>query len=530
MESVRLNMGASMMEPSGLTGADALLATAAAAGIELCFANPGTTEMPLVAAFERQRAIRPILCLFEGVCSGAADGYGRVAGKPAMTLTHLGPGFANAIANLHNARRGRSPVVNVIGEHATWHLPFDAPLTSDIASLARPVSAFVGTIDSPSAVSARIREAIAVARVPPGQVATVIFPMDWQQAPAPAGGDGPLSLRAAPPPDPARIGIAVDRMHRSTAPLLLLGGNALAARGQRAARRLAAGCGARLVSETFPSTSDRGGGLPSIPRLPYFPEPAIALVAAHDLVVLAGAVEPVTFFGYAGVPSTITRPGTTLSLARPEEDAAGALEALADAVGAAGAPDARLDPPAAPPPDAPLTPAGVMAALIPRIPEGAAVVVEGGTLGYPYFAAAAAGRRHRALCLSGGSIGFAPPAALGAALAEPGQPVLALAGDGAALYTAQALWTMAREGLPVVLCVAANRTYGVVRTELTRAGVAVTGHAAALTGLDGPPIDWVSLARGYGVTGERTPTFRALCAAIGRALEARAPFLIELAL
>ena len=519
-----------MTTPPGSTGADALLATAAAAGIEVCFANPGTTEMPLVAAFARQRAIRPVLCLFEGVCSGAADGYGRAAGKPAMTLTHLGPGFANAIANLHNARRGRSPVVNVIGEHATWHLPFDPPLAADIASLARPVSAYVGTIDSPAAVAARTREAIAAARVPPGQVATLIFPMDCQQAQASAKCDLPPPVPAAPLPDPGRIGAVAVRMRSGPKPLLVLGGSGLTARGQRAAQRLAAHCGARLVSETFPSTSDRGGGLPSVPRLPYFPEPAIALVAAHDPVVLAGALEPVTFFGYAGIPSTVAPPGVTLSLARPEEDAAGALDALADALGAPAVADVCVEPPPAPQIETPLTPDGVMAALVPRIAEDSVVVVEGGTLGYPYFATAAAARRHRAICLSGGAIGFAPPAALGAALAEPGRPVLALTGDGAALYTSQALWSMAREGLPVVLCIAANRTYNVVRTELTRAGVAVTGHAANLTSLENPPVDWVSLARGYGVAGERTPTFQALCTALDRAVASHAPFLIELAL
>jgi acetolactate synthase-1/2/3 large subunit len=515
---------------SEFTGADALLGTAAAAGIEVCFANPGTTEMPLVAALARQQAIRPVLCVFEGVCSGAADGYGRVAGKPAMTLTHLGPGFANAIANLHNARRGRSPVVNVVGEHAIWHLPFDPPLAADIVSLARPVSAYVGTIGSRDEVSIRTREAIAAARVPPGQVATLIFPADCQQAPAPAHEGVSLHVPSAPLPDPASIAAAAARWRESRAPLLLLGGNGLTARGQRAAQRLVVHGSARLVSETFPSTSDRGGGLPSVPRLPYFPEPAMALDAAHDLVVLAGTREPVTFFGYAGIPSIITKPGTTLSLARPDQDAAGALEVLADAVGAPAVPDARVDPPPSPRSDATLTPDIVMAALVPRIPEDAVVVVEGGTLGYPYFASAAGARRHRAICLSGGSIGFAPPAALGAALANPGSPAFALTGDGAALYTAQALWSIARERLPVVLCVAANRTYNVVRTELTRAGVPVSGHSASLTSLENPSIDWVSLAKGYGVSGERAQSFQDICGALDRALASGAPYVIELSL
>ncbi len=512
------------------TGADALLATAAAAGIEVCFANPGTTEMPLVAALARQRAIRPVLCVFEGVCSGAADGYGRVAGKPAVTLTHLGPGFANAIANLHNARRGRSPVVNVVGEHTTWHLPFDPPLAADIVSLARPVSAYVGTIGSSADVSTKTREAISAARLPPGQVATLIFPADYQQASATPDRETTLHVPRAPLPDPTRMAAVAARFRESRAPLLLLGGSGLTARGQRAAQRLVVHRNARLTSETFPSTSDRGGGLPSVPRLPYFPEPAMAHAAAHDLVVLAGTGEPVTFFGYAGMPSVITAPGTSLSLARPDEDAAGALEALADALGAPMARDACVEPPPTPGADASLTPDIAMAALVPRIPEDAVVVVEGGTLGYPYFAAAAAARRHRALCLSGGSIGFAPPAALGAALANPGRPAVALAGDGAALYTSQALWSMAREGLPVILCVAANRTYNVVRTELTRAGVPVAGHAASLTSLDAPPINWTSLAKGYGVNGERVETFQEFCGALDRAFASAAPYLIELSL
>ena len=514
----------------GTSGADAVLATAAAAEINFCFANPGTTEMPLVAALARQRAIRPVLCLFEGVCSGAADGYARVAGKPALTLTHLGPGFANAIANLHNARRGRSPIVNLVGEHATWHLPFDAPLNSDIAGLARSVSAYVGTIESPADAPAKMREAISAACVPPGQVATLIFPMDHQQ-----GDAGPISHAAQPRTalpvvDPEQIDAVAARLRGAAQPLLLLGGAGLTARGQRAAQRIAGHCGARLISEPFPSTSNRGGGLPSVPRLPYFPEPAIALLAAHAPIVLAGAREPVSFFGYAGLPSATAPPGTTIVLAGPTEDAAEALERLAALLKAPAFAATVADLPAAPSATAALTPDAVAAALVPRIPEGAVVVVEGGTLGYPYFGSAAAARSHRAICLSGGSIGFAPPAALGAALANEGRPVIALTGDGAAAYTSQALWSIAREGLPVIVCIAANRTYNIVRTELQRAGVAIDGHAAALTGLNAPPIDWVALARGYGVPGQRAETFEELTAVLDRALSAKAPHLIEVAL
>ncbi len=518
------------MSAAPLTGADAVLATAASAGIEFCFANPGTTEMPLVAAFGRQQAIRPVLCLFEGVCSGAADGYARIAGKPALTLTHLGPGFANAVANLHNARRGRSPIVNLVGEHTTAHLPYDAPLASDIAALARSVSAYVATTGSAADVAGKAREAISAACIPPGQIATVILPMDHQ-----LGDAGPVpqytGVHHALPcvPDSQVDGVAA-RLSGATQPLILLGGSGLTSRGQRAAQRIAKRCGARLISETFPSISDRGGGLPSVPRLPYFPEPAIALLAAHTPVVLAGAREPVSFFGYAGLPSALAAPGTTVALAGPTEDAADALDRLADLLKAPMSAESHIDAPAAVSAAAALTPDGVAAALVPRIPDGAVVVVEGGTLGYPYFGSAAAARPHRAICLSGGSIGFAVPAALGAALANERRPVIALTGDGAAAYTSQALWSIAREGLPVIVCVAANRTYNIVRTELQRAGVAVEGRIAALTGLGDPPLDWVALARGYGADGIRTTTGGELSAALDRALQAKAPSLIEIAL
>ncbi len=515
------------MNPQRVFGADVLFAAAASAGSEFCFANPGTTEMPLVAALARQRAIRPVLCLFEGVCSGAGDGYGRIAGKPALTVTHLGPGFANAIANLHNARRGRSPVVNVVGEHMTSHLPFDAPLTSDIAGLARPVSTYIGTVTSPKNAAQEMSEAVAAACTPPGQIATVIFPMDHQQADTETVAPAPRPAYSLPVPDSTRIEAVAARMANGGKPLILLGGNGLTARGQRAARRIAACSGGRLLSETFPSTSDRGGGLPSVPRLPYFPEPAMAVLAAHAPVILAGTGEPVSFFGYAGLPGALAPPASTISLAGPTEDAAEALDDLAALLRAPAAADEIVNPPAAPPADSRLTPDGLAAALVRRIPEGAVVVVEGGTFGYPYFASAAAAPSHRAICLSGGSIGFALPAALGAALANPGRPVFALTGDGAAAYTSQALWSIARARLPVIACIAANRTYNIVRTELQRAGVAIDGYAASLTSLQDPPLDWASLARGYGVSGQRAATFTAVCAALDDAIASHAPRVIE---
>jgi len=163
-----------------MNGAELLIKAAVEADIEYCFANPGTTEMPLVAAMESEPRFRPVLTMFEGVCTGAADGYGRVAGRPAMTLTHLGPGFANGIANLHNARRANTPIVNVVGDHASWHVNYDPPLASDIHSLANPVSKWVRTSRTAESVAADFVYAVNAAWQPSGAISTLVLPMDLQ--------------------------------------------------------------------------------------------------------------------------------------------------------------------------------------------------------------------------------------------------------------------------------------------------------------------------------------------------------------
>ncbi|MBZ3906343.1 acetolactate synthase large subunit [Streptomyces griseiscabiei] len=529
---------------AGVTGARALVETAAAGGIEVCFANPGTTEMPLVTALDDVPAVRPVLGLFEGVCTGAADGYARIAGKPAMTLLHLGPGFANGIANLHNARRAHSPVLNVVGDHASWHLPYDAPLTSDIVSLATPVSGWVGTVDSAARTSEVTAEAIAAARRPPGHGATLIVPADFQQETV----TGPLA--AVPPRQaPARVDAAtveaIARRLRDGSPsVLLLGAGALTERGQRAAERVAGSTGATLYGETFPATAERGGGLPSLDRLPYFPEVAIKALAGAGTVVLAGALAPVAYFGYAGTPSELAEPSAVRVLAEPAEDAEQALEDLAEALGAA-----RTRPGAAPAhrtpdlprvsdlPDGtgrsggPLTPAAIGLIVSALLPEGAVVSVEGGTCGYPFFTASAKAARHTTLTNTGGAIGQGLPAALGAAIAAPERQVIALQSDGSAQYTVQALWTMARERVSVITLIASNRRYGILRTELDRHGGSTAGSAsAALTSLDDPPLNWMALAAGYGVSAERAETGGELVRALRRALSDGGPHLIEMVL
>ena len=512
-----------------MNGAESLVRLARAAGVEVCFANPGTTEMPLVTALDTAPGIRAILGLFEGVCTGAADGYGRMADRPALTLLHLGPGFANGIANLHNARRARSPVVNLVGDHASWHLAHDAPLSSDIVSLAQPVSAWVRTTRASKDLAEDFAEALAAASRAPGQVATLIVPADcqWEAAgpPPPA-----KPVAAAPRVESARVEAIAERLRASSAPALLLGARAPRPEGLRAAARIAAATGARLLCPTFPARLARGAGLPRLERLPYFPEQAIESLASIDALVLAGAGPPVSFFGYPGVPSRLEAPGSLATLAEADEDAVAALEDLSAALGAPRRPP--LPEPSRPePPSGPLSPATLGAALALHQPEGAIVVDEGATSGLPYFLAAEGAPPHDYLALTGGAIGQGLPCATGAAVACPDRKVIALQADGSGLYTLQALWTQAREKLDVVTLLCANRAYRILQVELARAGVSEPGPVArALTDLSDPAIEWTAIARGMGVPAARVDTTEDLRAQLDVAFREPGPRFIEVAL
>jgi acetolactate synthase-1/2/3 large subunit len=513
-----------------MNGAESLVRTAREAGLEVCFANPGTTELPLVAALDREPGIRAVLGLFEGVCTGAADGYARMADRPALTLLHLGPGFANGIANLHNARRARVPVVNLIGDHASWHLPHDAPLTSDIVSLASPVSAWVRSSRSSKELAGDLAEAVAAARRPPGQVATLIAPADcqWDAADGPAR---PAARAAFPRPDAARVEAIARRLRESRSGALLLGLGALREAGLRAAARVAAATGAALLCEVFPTRIERGAGLPRVEKLPYFPEQAQQRLAGCDSLVLAGAREPVSFFGYPGVASRIAPDGAATSLASPDEDAAAALEALADALGAPARAPSAAGPALPPAPTGALTPAALGAALARLQPENAIVVDEGATSGLPYFAAAEAAPPHSYLALTGGAIGQGLPCATGAAIACPDRKVISLQADGSGFYTLQALWTQAREQLDVVTLICANRAYRILQVELGRAGNAEPGpQARSLTDLSNPTPDWTALAKGFGVPATRAQTAEELTRQLAAALATPGPALIEVIL
>ncbi len=509
-----------------MNGAESMLQVARRAGVDVCFANPGTTEMQLVAALDTVPGMRAVLGLFEGVCTGAADGYARMRGVPALTLLHLGPGLANGLANLHNARRAHSPMVNLIGDHASWHLAADAPLTSDIESLARPMSGWVRSVRTAAQAAHDMAEALGAALSPPGQVASLIIPQEcaWDAA----GPDVPAVKPAAPAAVPeARVHAAAATLRRGASTVLFLGGRALQARGLRAAARIAAATSCRVMHETFFSRLERGGNLPVFDRLPYFPEQATGALGGATDMLLAGTRPPVAFFGYRGGTSSVVPETCTVSACvRPDEAVEETLEALADRLGAPPyAPGTRPERPAAP--SGTLTPETLCQALAAVQPDGAIVVDEAATSGFPYTVFGG-GDPHTILGLTGGSIGQGLPCAVGAAVACPDRRVIAFQADGSGMYTVQALWTMAREGLNVTTLVCANRKYRILQFELMRAGVPEPGRQAArLTELAPPPLDWVSLARGLGVPGTRVDTADALVKELGRALAEPGPNLIE---
>ena len=542
------------MIESEAAGAEELIRAAVAEGARVCFANPGTTEMPLVAALDSVPGIRAVLGLQENVCTGAADGYARIAGHAALTLLHLGPGLANGLANLHNARRAHTPVVNVVGDHASWHLPYDAPLTSDIAALAGTVGT-VHPVAGRAGIAAATHAAFADAHTRPG-VATIVVPADFQQQVAAKShterrGGSPVPRTVSLPgaaersatslaPDTDLAAIAAALRRAGAGAVLLLGGNGLSRDGQAAAARIAEATGARLYSETFPARAERGGGLPGLARLPYFPEQAMSALTNATVVILAGAAEPAAYFGYQGIPSLLAPPGTVRRLAGPGEDAAHALEAVSELVTrSATATAARHHPASAaasaraevPPQGTALSGAIVAAVLAAALPEHAIVSVEGGTCGYPFYDAAAGGPPHTVLTNTGGAIGQGLPCALGAAVAAPSRPVIALQSDGSGLYTPQALWTMAREHCDVVVLIAANHAYGVLRTELARHGHERPGsQASGLTSLDDPRVDWVALAGGFGISAARAATAGELRQSVKHAIAEGGPHLIEMTL
>lgn len=511
-----------------MNGAQALIRTLVDSGVDVTFANPGTSEMHFVAALDSVPEMRGVLCLFEGAVTGAADGYGRMAGKPAGVLLHLGPGLGNGIANLHNARRGHTPVVNVVGDHATYHKRLDAPLESDIDSLARPVSTWVRRSLRTSEVALDAAEAVAAASAAPGGVATLILPADvsWGDE-----GAAPAAPAAARPPSPVPAQAIEDaaKALRSGEPCtILLGGAGLRRSAIEAASRISVATGAKLLSETFPARHERGGGIPDVEKLAYLGEFAADQLKETRHLLLAGAAAPVSFFAYPGKPSVLSPDGCeTQVFAAPGDDIIQALYALADLV----APDAE---PAAHPLARPSLPAGPLTAqsaaevIGALMPENAIVSDEAATSGLFLPGATAGAPPHDWMTLTGGAIGQGLPLATGAAVACPDRPVLALQADGGAMYTISALWTHARENLDITTVIFNNQAYAILGMELKRVGATAPGERSKrLLSLDDPPLDFVSLATGMGVPATRATTAEEFAAQLRNALAEPGPHLIE---
>ncbi len=510
-----------------MNGAEALLRSLVSSGVDVCFANPGTSEMHFVAALDRVPEMRAVLTLFEGVATGAADGYARIAGRPAATLLHLGPGLANGWSNLHNARRARVPLVNVVGDHATYHRRFDSRLQSDLWGLARTTSAWQRSSTRAEDVGADAAEAVAASHGPPGCIATLVVPADvsWDE-----GGATAPRRRLPPVPlvPPDEVEAVAEVLRSGDRVVLLVGGAAMRERGLDAAARVAHATGAKLLCETFPAVHIRGGGLPDVEKLAYYGETATAQLEGARHLVLAGARAPASFFAYPGRPSDLVAEGTSVrELAGPAHDVVAALEALAEALGADGPvprkPLVRPDRPSGR-----LTTESMAAAVGHALPEGAIVVDESITSGLSVPAATAACPRHDWLALAGGSIGQGLPAATGAAVAAPGRRVLSLEADGSAMYTLQALWTQAREGLDVTTVVLANRSYAILQFELARVGATGDGErAGAMLDLRRPVLDFVALARGMGVPAERATSADELASLLERSFSEDGPMLLE---
>jgi acetolactate synthase-1/2/3 large subunit len=507
------------------TGADLLLASAQRSGLEVCFANPGTTELDLVAALDRNRAIRCVLGLFEGVCSGAADGYARMADRPALTLFHLGPGFANALANLHNARRHHTPVVNVIGDQASWHLAHDAPLTSDIEALTGWCG-WTRRVAGADEAGAAMAQAVEVATRGAGRVASLVVPADALWSPT---ASAPVTATRRPRPAVAAEQVAeAARALRRPGAAVIAGGPRLseATLAALARVRAATGCAVHL---TRTARLEAGRHVPAFGELPYFPQQLRSALAEVQVAVLVGVGPPVTFFGYPDTPSRALPDGaTTVALAGPDDDLEAVTAALAAELGAAAGSPAGDRPELPPPAGGPLDPETLGVTVARALPEGAVVVQESITSGGPFRRWATAAAPHTLLAVLGGAIGGGLPAAVGAAVAAPDRPVIALQADGSAAYTVQSLWTMAREQLDVTVVLLANRRYRILEIELARAGLGDLGEVAkGLTDLGRPELDWAHLARGFGVPGRRVATAPELADALARAAADPGPHLIE---
>ena len=515
-----------------MNGADVLAEVLLANDVAVCFANPGTSEMHFVAALDRKPELRCVLGLSEGVVTGAADGYARMTGRPVATLLHTGPGLANGLANLHNARRARTPMINIVGDHASYHLPLDAPLTTDIEGLAAPMSNWVrrvnGSLDVGPTAEAAYRASLSL----PG-VATMILPADaaWGEVAAPSRWRRIL-LDAPPLPDPQTVRAVASAIRDNPGRVgMIVGGTAALADALAVAGRIAAACDVRLFNEVLVAHTQRGLGRVAPARIPYPIDLALAVLKDIDVLVLVGAPEPVAFFAYPGKPGRLVRDDcTVLTLANHGEDLKGALEALHDELGVKRTQSLQLIAPNGDEgyPGGQLTGDAIAVMVAHKLPENSIVCEEAITSVQRFFALLAFAAPHDFIMPTGGAIGAGIPLATGAAIGCPDRKVINLQADGSAMYTVQGLWTQARENLDVTTVIFSNRTYAILHAEMRNVGVQSIGtNARRMLDLDNPPLDWVSLARGLGVEAAIATSCETFSTLLDAALSRQGPFLIE---
>lgn len=515
-----------------MNGAEALVNTLADQGVEVCFANPGTSEMHFLAALENPR-MKSVLCLFEGVCTGAADGWYRMKDKPASTLLHLGPGLANGLANIHNAKRASIGMVNIVGEHSASHLKYDPPLTSDIEGLARPLSHWVRRAESARSIAWDTATAVAKASEHPGQIATLILPGDtaWQDAGERVLPVAPVPVRRAP--DQARIDEVAKVLRSGEPALLILANKATRGRALELAGRIAAGTGCRLGSQFFTARIERGAGRVPIERIPYAVAPGSAFLKDFKHLITAETREPVAFFAYPDKPSLLKAPGTLVhGLVDADEDSELAFEMLIDALGlrdTAPLIQQRIETPV---PQGALNPISIAHAIAAAIPENCIVVDESLTTGRESMGLTMGALPHDLINNMGGSIGYGTPVATGASMACPDRRTFCMVGDGSAMYTIQSLWTQAREQLPVTTIIYANHQYAILKAEYANmgAGTEIGPQAMAMIDIDNPRIDWVAMGTSMGVPSKRVTTAEDFHKALTDSVRADGPVLIEVLL
>ena len=510
-----------------MNGADVILKSLIAGGIDVCFANPGTSEMHFVSALDRISGIRCVLGLAETVVTGAADGYARIAGKPAVTLLHTGPGLANGLSNLHNARRAPVPIVNIVGDHATYHVKLDAPLASDILSLAKPMSHWVRCIETPANAGADTAAAITASHQGAGRIATLILPADiaWSENPA---GEQVAVVPPAAAANSDALASAVAALRSGEPTMILVGGTLSRPRLEKAAA-IAAQHGARLARELFPTLLAHGAGAPTVEHMPYPPELMHAFMAGTRHLVLIGASSPTTFFAYPGVKSSAVPDGCTLHVLAGHDDALDpALDELLRTAGGMDGVTKNVRARPAPRAGGALNAVVIADVIAAYLPRDAVVIDEAISSSPPLIAALAGANAHDIVFAAGGSIGWAIPAAVGAAIAAPHRRVICLTGDGSALYSLQGLWTLAREKLDVIVIVYANHDYSILKTEFDRVGAQAMGpRARAMMNIGNPTIDFVALATGLGVSAIRAESSEAFAQALATAVDAKGPVLIE---